>query len=759
MKIILKKDWDVPINSPIEEKQQGYFVGRNSELSLLVNEILRKNSGAILVSGYRGVGKTSLVYKALWETKFQDKNIIPIVLNASQLEAEIKNRVVLKEGKKSGKVSPRWIIENLIRRLYSTTREKYLEKELEEEITKLYRKAIAKEFKLIEAYQRQREKSLKEILEEKEEFIFSGKDLNNIIFLLCWTISLFFLFGDIVILNESIINKILALLFLYPFPKLFSFVFKKQKIKKDIEMAKGDVKELYEFDDKITNLEFDLEEIHRKFYKKGKKLVYIIDELDKLTSDQVKEVLKYFKNLFTLSSAIFIFVGGEEVYKIGDELNEEEKGANLYRSKEYTYFTTRYFVSRPLWNDLREFFNEIIEQKDVDSKDLEILERSIAFDAKNDFFDLKKFINDRITGFDSDGNPIIEMSEIGDDDIKKARFQKSVTALFEDKYISNNPSMWDRNERILRRLFEYAQKVYNSYSGIQFTDPSGEGIEDEAIRDFNNFLGRNGAFSFQNEKPHTIRGAQIPIRDYSYVGSFPKDPPDFFSAPTEIESRFVKIFKDYGSYILALNNAFQKIQGRKEISHEEFWENPTQYLQQINDWGFDVLSIFDANHPTYKNIIEKEFSAHKREEIEQKINQISNHIKLMIQNFPTIISKMLISLNPSKSLQNQRLQENTSLFSGSANEIRNALMSYNPSVVFNSDLSRQILLIFNQLDTLLPIKKHIRDNASTHRIGCVVEDSVSGRIRGLHFINAKSPEDLKRSLIGFIRTINRFLEK
>jgi len=44
-----------------KEPFEGYFVGREKELELLVNDILHKNRGSILISGHRGVGKTSLV--------------------------------------------------------------------------------------------------------------------------------------------------------------------------------------------------------------------------------------------------------------------------------------------------------------------------------------------------------------------------------------------------------------------------------------------------------------------------------------------------------------------------------------------------------------------------------------------------------------------------------------------------------------------------------------------------------------------------
>lgn len=63
MKLFLKEDWDIPIQIPLTKNNVGYFIGRKKELFSLFNELSRRKTGSILISGYRGVGKTSLVYK------------------------------------------------------------------------------------------------------------------------------------------------------------------------------------------------------------------------------------------------------------------------------------------------------------------------------------------------------------------------------------------------------------------------------------------------------------------------------------------------------------------------------------------------------------------------------------------------------------------------------------------------------------------------------------------------------------------------
>lgn len=201
MKIILKKDWDVDISAPLVDKTvKGHFVGRDRETNLLSSEILRRNSGSILVSGHRGVGKTSLVYKAIWNArdKDKDKKFIPILLNASQLEAHSKH----KENQEEGSIEAKEIIENLIRRLYSATVNlQELNKDTKEKIEDLYRKAVAQKFKLLESYQKHSYVS-KEVLFDKNNLIF-------IIFLIIAGFSQFFSIPSI----SSTIKNLLVLLF------------------------------------------------------------------------------------------------------------------------------------------------------------------------------------------------------------------------------------------------------------------------------------------------------------------------------------------------------------------------------------------------------------------------------------------------------------------------------------------------------------------------------------------------------------------
>jgi len=790
MKLILKYDWDIPLQSPLsEEETKGHFAGREKELQPLIHEILRKKNGSIFISGYRGVGKTTLVYKALSDAKKKNKNIIIVLINAAQLEAESENQ----------NIDARRIIENLIRRLYSITRNydfenpgsqdlknineswkrninfgKLVEKikspsatqhsdlnyseELKNDIEILYRKAIASEFKIIESTCNSQEFS-KEILKEKKIGIsLTQVNLKNPIFLLFLGVALAFQFVEITSSEE--LNKVIPLLLAFPIPFVLNMLYNyrdRSKISKEEERK---TKKLYEIDNSIGNLEFDLENIHRKISKEHN-LIYVIDELDKLNTENVMEVLKFFKNLFTLSNALFIFIAGEEMY------NVEKNNKNSYRPKEYTYFTSKYFISRPLVEDLDNYFNNICENKNEDRKsDFDNLKRALFFEAENDFFDLKTCIKDRIISFDENDKPIIEIEKINDEDIQKARLHKAITILFEENYLSSNQSKWRDNEDLLRELFKYASKIHSSYSGDPFEDPPDESIKSEMKRDFNKLLLRLKAFDLQGTpKEEIIRGLKVSIRKYQYTGNIPNDPSKSLDISMEYEVRFVKKFETIGNYILELNNARIKSRhnNKTEVSKSIFWKHPITYLRNIDKWGFAVSDLFLKHFNIYNDIMdEKTDNLYTREDIEEMTVSLEKQTNTLLTNLPKIVGHMLMSLHINLDPEFQLLQEETSLFNILPDAIHNSLLTYNPSIItLKHKPSHQILLINDNIGLIQQIGNEMKKNHKTHRIFCFTDSSIDTIIKdeesGLHFINVESPEKLRESIIVSFKDIRKFL--
>ena len=286
MKIYLKQDWDYQ-PSYKKDDQRGYFIGREKEKNQLVDEFLRKESGSILISGARGVGKTALIYRALQESTEKNENVIPIVINASQLELYSKNKDNNSDNKE--KSLPEIILHNLIRRLYSSfqTESGYKSKlnlSLENKLGLLYKKAIAKKFEITErSSQEENVKKLKEeTIIDKLSYTLDKKYLIKTISFVAAVIVLFLP----PFWQEKLVNYILAVvLFLIP-----NFTFKKTKQWIGESICKlshsKSAEEVYQEDNSLSNLEYELNNILKELSKNKIKIIFVIDELDKIEKEE-----------------------------------------------------------------------------------------------------------------------------------------------------------------------------------------------------------------------------------------------------------------------------------------------------------------------------------------------------------------------------------------------------------------------------------------------------------------------------------------
>ncbi len=74
------------VHEPLDESTRSRFVGRHSELTTLVDRMVHSRGGAILITGYRGVGKTSFVNQALatFEQRSPGGRVLPVHLNLAR---------------------------------------------------------------------------------------------------------------------------------------------------------------------------------------------------------------------------------------------------------------------------------------------------------------------------------------------------------------------------------------------------------------------------------------------------------------------------------------------------------------------------------------------------------------------------------------------------------------------------------------------------------------------------------------------------
>jgi hypothetical protein len=97
----LQPTWDASLTYDLldgepESGPQAVFVGRETLVGPLVNALAQpQQRGTYLISGYRGVGKTSLIIEAMRRARGELKkakwDILPIVLNVSEVSASLSS--------------------------------------------------------------------------------------------------------------------------------------------------------------------------------------------------------------------------------------------------------------------------------------------------------------------------------------------------------------------------------------------------------------------------------------------------------------------------------------------------------------------------------------------------------------------------------------------------------------------------------------------------------------------------------------------
>lgn len=283
MKIYINKNWATPTTL---ENDNGIYVGREDELRLFQTHLSNRNS-TILISGVRGVGKTSFVYKAINNLKKQyalqkdKKRIIPVTINATSLvnDNEINNSVV----------------KTIIKSLYANSIDKQNDKVLQN----LYKKCFTEYIKTESVEEKKEEDTVNETKFNIEwQFVFPPviATIGAIIFIS---------FSNIIL---KILGGILLSCSTTPFFITKTINNKKTKIKE------SDASEIYKHDNSTENLLHDLNDYLQKKSEENK-FIFIIDELDKIGNENAIKLIKELKNFLNFSSASYVFISDQNLYK------------------------------------------------------------------------------------------------------------------------------------------------------------------------------------------------------------------------------------------------------------------------------------------------------------------------------------------------------------------------------------------------------------------------------------------------------------
>jgi hypothetical protein len=666
-------------------------VGRERELALLTNELLRSPQRSILVAGYRGVGKTSLIYRALAEVEQRksDRSFVFVLMNAAQLEAEADAE---------GNIEPKQIVVNLIRRLYKASRETGIKKPIKRQIDNLYRKAVAASFA------EQHELAASGLVHARRESTVDLKFGADFSEQLTWAVS-WLVAGVLQVsrpLHIGFLNDLLPLLLVAPLPLSLSIFRRKRMTDVSEETQRIKASQLYAFDNSIGNLEADLEDVHHALGRDKATAVYVIDELDKIDVQQVIDVLKFFKNLFTLSGAVFIFVGGEEIARRfepvqpsdGSHAEAESPEDILYRPKEYTYFTSQYFLARPESQDLRKFLDEIMalsSDGESDSRALDDLKTLLIFEARGDFFDLLQRIRDRISAFDSNGNPIIGIDGFSEDEQRRIGLQRFIDLLFDEKYRVRAASRWRENEQILRGLYYQAHVLAASYVGQQIIGDGGSLIDSSAKRDLTTLLEREGALDVTSTEEADVRGRTVDVNTYIVRPRYVLDVPDRLEVLSELERSYVSLADSAIERVVALHALVRETRGTRAIPRVTFERDPATALSELTARGLDVEVLFNDVSRTHRDLRLRPPRTFTREEIEAHTSQAEGLDQAVMSNSLAVIASVIVEQVPGS--RPISLSADLSVFGGRSEELRSLLSSRNHLAVLRDGHERQIVVV------------------------------------------------------------------
>ena len=165
------------------------------------------------------------------------------------------------------------------------------------------------------------------------------------------------------------------------------------------------------------------------------RLVVVLDELDKLDRPEMLDgVIQSFKNLFTLSGATFVFITDKDYF---DEIGRRsrESAANRTYAVHHTFFTSRIFLRRPEFKDMRKHLDQIRDREET-FRTFEagwgIVADALIFESRNHFYDLVRLLSDQPGA--QDDRPYVALqpdSRIGQTTVERAaEFQRMVSIAY-----------------------------------------------------------------------------------------------------------------------------------------------------------------------------------------------------------------------------------------------------------------------------------------------------------------------------------------
>jgi hypothetical protein len=434
------------------------FIGRQTELARLISVLRHRGSATVLISGHRGVGKTTLVDQALKQCKTDALVVrlsLPHIYPGSTGTKDIRGQV----------------LRSLARSLYFTIKESKVGKDLKERSRQLYQKTYLRELHeqgqldSLKAAEQQQSVSAQERL-----FFEPGKTLS----LLVGSVGVALAATGGLAVAATIANThgpwwgvlsfvLIVLAGLLTAVRIES-THASEKTTTERVIEQQTATKTGSFDLSPETLEFELHGLLSALRDTKLKTVFIIDELDKLevgmTNDQELEahpifaIMASLKNFFTLGAGIYVFISGEDFYA----RLEESISQNTY-SLAHTLFTDRLFVHVLAYSELEELIDGLLERAAEDDTRYKKFRNYLCWESRSHVFDLLSIVDDYVAGYDGEV-PLLfahesyesegrwQQGNLAEDWERAASLQKIVGATFDE---NARPS--GRDERFNQALW------------------------------------------------------------------------------------------------------------------------------------------------------------------------------------------------------------------------------------------------------------------------------------------------------------------
>ena len=606
-KIILKSDWDY---QPKIKNDSGHHITRESEHRILIDFISRRNEGSILVCGQRGVGKTSSVFKATNESITKNEKIKPILIKATSIDLE-KNEDIKKN-----------VLQSFIRSLYNQIQdESDVVGDLKIKTSELYNKAIASQVKQVN-------QSHNKSIREKTLYV----NINLISAVSLCIVGIISLLGNF--LEHSWILSIIMIVS----GGLLMIGYSITRRKSSVSMASNYYRHDYDF----STMQSEFESLLERFVNKKFKILFIVDELDKI-EDKSLSIILNLKMLINQGNALFIFITSPEILS---DINDKTK-------QNSTLFSQTLYLKRPLFDEMRNFLTHIVlnDDKLTQITDYENFQNFLCYQSKTSFFDLYNVIRDNIIEIDLNG-PVLNFN-LDAEQTTKANLQKSIEWIYARKKY-DVPSLWAENDAMLETMYnvctnlESTPKLENIVVDNQICKFSKNTIPLEkpklysAIIDLFTFLTSQGYLQNTQKNTYQIVG-QLSTINKVRGGVFVEEQHKFKEEYDNMLELAINIANIHNQYIENLGEIF------KIDTINSKW---TTFFTCINNY-FN-METFKEHRQIYMDLVGTDPTVYPSEKLQQMTVELQNgHIEIkrqFVNLFGRIFADKITSFKNNKNL-------------------------------------------------------------------------------------------------------------